>query len=100
MDKGKLNSQNKSQKKILSIGSNTSDNRYQLDTAADFHVSGIENDFDSYCFPQTIRVAGGGRITATGKGNLLLPSIDGKLETLNGAIHLPGEKTAFFPLFS
>ncbi|KAI0993295.1 hypothetical protein K3495_g14888, partial [Podosphaera aphanis] len=66
---------------------------FQLDTAADFHVSGNENDFSSYLSTtQTVRVAGGGQVTTAGCGDLKFPSVDNNIETLKGALHMPGQK--------
>lgn len=78
--------------KILSLNRNIDSSDFQLDTAADFHVSGNLNDFSSYSSSiQTVRVAGGGQVITAGCGNLIFPSIDHKTEILTGAIHLPGQ---------
>lgn len=78
--------------KILSVHS-TSDNRsYQLDTAADYHVSSNVSDFSSYSNSNKIVfVAGGNQVKTVGHGNLIFPSIDNQTDTLHGAIHMPGQ---------
>lgn len=94
--KGKLNENNNNEKQstVLSVNKLPDNSSYQLDTAADFHVSGIENDFSSYSkISQIVGVAGGGQVVTAGQGDIIFPTFDGKLEKLNGAIHLPGEKT-------
>lgn len=81
-----------SNKNVLSLHNPQDNSGYQLDTAADFHVSGNELDFSSYTSsPQIVRVAGGSQVTATGRGNLMFPSIEGNTELLSGAIHIPGQ---------
>lgn len=94
-DKGKGKSHDKENKNsILSVNKIPDNTPYQLDTAADYHVAGNESDFSSYIkSPITIFVAGGGQVTAAGHGDLLLPTCDGKIEKLKGAILLPGQKT-------
>ncbi|KAI0993028.1 hypothetical protein K3495_g15156, partial [Podosphaera aphanis] len=80
-----------SQKQVLSVESSDSVS-YQLDTGADYHVSSNENDF--YCYSahsKSVRVAGGGIVNTLGSGDILFPTSDGKIEHLNGAIHISGE---------
>ena len=65
---------------------------YQLDTAADFHVSGDKSNFSSYSATvQTVRVAGGHQLNTAGHGDLIFPTIDNNIEILPGAIHMPGQ---------
>ncbi|POS83560.1 hypothetical protein EPUL_003034, partial [Erysiphe pulchra] len=59
--------------KILSVNKPTDTSCYQLDTAAYLHV--------------------GGQVTTDGHSDMFLPTSDGKLEILTGAIHLSGENT-------
>lgn len=81
-------------KQILSLDKLEDKPVYQLDTAADFHVSGNKDDFSSYInSPQTVRVAGGGKVNITGSGDILLPAIDNKTDRLEGAIYMPGQRT-------
>ncbi|KHJ32989.1 putative serine threonine protein kinase domain protein [Erysiphe necator] len=90
----KNKNKNSSGSKILSVNKPTETSCYQLDTAADFHVCGNEDDFSSYFkSSQLIGVAGGGQVTTDGHGDMFLPTSDSKLEILNGAIHLSGENT-------
>ncbi|POS83968.1 hypothetical protein EPUL_004289 [Erysiphe pulchra] len=86
--------------KILSVNNPLDSSYYQLDTAADCHVSGNIKDFSSYSKSlQLIGVAGGGQITTNGHGDIFLPTSDGKFEILSGAIHLPGETTRILSTF-
>ncbi|KAI1002152.1 hypothetical protein K3495_g6047 [Podosphaera aphanis] len=80
-----------SQKQILSVESSDSAS-YQLDTGADYHVSSSENDF--YCYSahsKSVCVAGGSTVNTLDSGDILFPTSDGKIEHLNGAIHISGE---------
>ncbi|CCU76537.1 serine/threonine protein kinase domain protein [Blumeria hordei DH14] len=81
-------------KHVLSVMESSENVSYQLDSGADYHVSGNENDFNSYsALSQTVRVAGGGSVATLGSGNILFPTSDGKIEHLHGAIHIAGETT-------
>ncbi|KHJ32951.1 putative serine threonine protein kinase domain protein [Erysiphe necator] len=80
------------QLKPLSFKSNL-DQTYQLDTAADCHISGNSKDFSTYSISsEPIGVAGGGQVISTGRGDLIFPTSDGKIDNLKGAICIPGEK--------
>lgn len=79
---------NNNQQRVSSLESQTDRSKYQLNTAADYHVSGFKDDLVSYSpFSKSFRGAGGGRITTTGRVNLLLPALDEKLEALHWALH-------------
>ncbi|POS82500.1 hypothetical protein EPUL_006648, partial [Erysiphe pulchra] len=91
---------NSSGSKILSVNKPTDTSCYQLDTAADLHMYGNKDDFSSYFkSSQLIGVAGGGQVTTDGHGDMFLPTSDGKLEILTGAIHLSGENTRILSTF-
>ncbi|KAI0991968.1 hypothetical protein K3495_g16218, partial [Podosphaera aphanis] len=70
---------NQGNKNVLSVDRCLEDSSYQLDTAADFHVTGNKSDFSSYSpASQTIHVAGGGKVITSGRGDLNFPTVDGK----------------------
>lgn len=69
---------------ILPVNKMSDNIPYQLDTAASCHASGNESDFSSYTkCPQTLFVAGGGQVTASGHGDLLLSRCDEYFLLLN-----------------
>lgn len=60
---------------------------------AAFHASGYEKDFPHWSTASQIhQVAWGGHVEVTGCGNLIFPTIDGKIEILEGAIHMPNRR--------
>ena len=65
---------------------------FQLDTGADAHVTGSVENLSDYS-PSTsyVNVVSGLNVRSLGRGNLLMPSIDGKTEALPGAVLIPGE---------
>ncbi|KAI0995619.1 hypothetical protein K3495_g12561 [Podosphaera aphanis] len=89
----KENKKNMGGSKILSVNKPSHSSYYQLDTAADAHVSGNIEDFSYSKSSQLIGEAGGGQVTTDGYGDMFLPTADGKLEILSDAVHLPGETT-------
>ena len=65
---------------------------FQLDTGADAHVTGsVENLSDYSPSPSYVNVVGGRSVRSSGRGNLLMPSVNGKMESLPGAMLIPGE---------
>ncbi|POS88058.1 hypothetical protein EPUL_000486 [Erysiphe pulchra] len=85
---------NSGETKILFVNNPSNTSYYQLDTAAGSHVSGNIDDFSSYTrSSQSIVMAGGGQITTNSHGDMILPTLNGKLEFLTGVIHLPVETT-------
>lgn len=81
-------------KNILSIDNTSVHTGFQLDSAADYHVSGNKSNFSSYSTtPHTVRVAGGTLVKTSGSGKLIFPTSDDKTEILNGAIHMLGQAT-------
>jgi len=66
---------------------------FQLDTGADAHVTGSVENLSNYS-PSTshVNVVSGLNVRSPGRGNLLMPSIDGKTKVLPSAMLIPGEK--------
>ncbi|POS83974.1 hypothetical protein EPUL_003988 [Erysiphe pulchra] len=63
--------------KILSVNNPSNTLYYQLDTAADSHVSGNIEDFSSYSkSPQLIDVTGADQITTNSYDDMILPTLD------------------------